>query len=230
MILLALDTSTEVASVALLRDATIDLRVEDGGRRHAERLLPMVDELLGAAGLRLADLDAIAFGRGPGGFTGVRLCASVVQGLAWGAGRPVVPVSSLQAVAQAALDRDPQAAGVLVCNDARMREVYWARFARGPDGLARPEGPERVDPPEAVALPRDPGSARGPVVGAGRGFAIHPQLDPARLGLARTWPELWPSAADVARLAVPAVAAGRVLPAAEAQPVYVRDRVAKPAP
>ncbi len=225
MMLLALDTSTETASVALLRDGEVEQRVEHGGRNHGERLLPMVDELLAQAGVRLADLDAIAFGRGPGGFTGVRLCASVVQGLAFGAGLPVVPVSTLRAVAQSAFEQDAAAQRVLVCNDARMGEVYWAWFERGSDGLAVAAGAEAVSAPEQPGLE----AAGSPTaIGAGRGFAVHPQLAVSARGLARLLAEVWPSAAAIARLAVPEVAAGRVLSAAAALPVYVRDRVAQP--
>lgn len=225
MILLALDTSTETASVALLRDGHVEQRVEHGGRNHGERLLPMVDELLAQAGVRLAGLDAIAFGRGPGGFTGVRLCASVVQGLAFGARLPVVPVSTLRAVAQSAFEQDAAAQRVLVCNDARMGEVYWAWFERGGDGLAQVAGPEGVSAPAQVVVE----AASSPAaIGAGRGFAAYPQLAASAPGLARILAEAWPSAAAIARLAAPEVAAGRVLSAASALPVYVRDRVAEP--
>lgn len=225
MILLALDTSTETASVALLRGGSVEQRVEEGGRSHGERLLPMVDELLAQAGVRLGDLGAIAFGRGPGGFTGVRLCASVVQGLAFGAGLPVVPVSTLRAVAQSALEQDATAQRVLVCNDARMGEVYWGWFERGDDGLAIAAGDEAVSAPEQVVV----GAAGSPpAIGAGRGFAAYPQLSASSPGLVRILAEAWPSAAAIARLAVPEIAAGRVLSAAAALPVYVRDRVAQP--
>jgi tRNA threonylcarbamoyladenosine biosynthesis protein TsaB len=225
VILLALDTSTETASVALLREGRVEQRVEEGGRSHGERLLPMVDELLAQAGLRLSDLDAIAFGRGPGGFTGVRLCASVVQGLAFGAGLPVVPVSTLRAVAQVALERDTGAQRVLACNDARMGEVYWAWFERGGDGLARASSPEHVSAPEQVAIDAAGSMA---VSGAGRGFAAYPGLATSSPGLARILADAWPSAAAIARLAAPEVTAGAVLPATAALPVYVRDRVAQP--
>src|SRR5688572_30876365 len=130
MRILALDTATEACSVALgIGDVEIERYVEVG-RGHAEQILPMIQELLAEGGVTLASLDAIAFGRGPGGFTGVRLAASVAQGLAFGSGVGVVPISDLAAVAHRALADRPEAMRVLVVNDARMREVYWCAFRR----------------------------------------------------------------------------------------------------
>jgi tRNA threonylcarbamoyladenosine biosynthesis protein TsaB len=150
----------------------------------------------------------------------------VTQGLAYGAGLPVIPVSDLLAVAQQALDLAPQARSVLVCNDARMQEVYWACATRAPSALALAAGAEQVGPPERVALPAE---LPGPVLGAGRGFAVWPQLalQPG-LALAQVLPELLPRAREIARLALPEWLAGRALPAEQAQPVYLRDDVAKP--
>jgi universal bacterial protein YeaZ len=224
MRLLALDTATECCSVALLDGERITSREAELGRGHADRVLPMVDELLAGAELRLDDLDAIAFGRGPGGFTGVRLAASIAQGLAFGAGVPVVPVSDLQAVAQRAMDADASVVRVLVCNDARMQEVYWGCFERGEDGLARAAGPERVGRPETV---EPPSHWNGAVHGAGRGFRVYPQLE-ARVGFAGLYPDLLPRAVEIARLAVPEVLAGRTVAPEHAVPVYLRDEVATP--
>jgi tRNA threonylcarbamoyladenosine biosynthesis protein TsaB len=132
MRLLALDTSTEACSVALLLDGEVYLRFEMTVRGHAELVLPMVEALLGESGIALEDLDGLAFGRGPGAFTGLRIATGVMQGLAFGANLPVAPVSSLAAVAE----QVPAAVGeaILVCNDARMGEVYWGVFGREADG------------------------------------------------------------------------------------------------
>ncbi len=228
MRILALDTATEGCSAALLLNGTLIGRELELGRGHAEQILPMIDELLAETGITLADLDAIAFGRGPGGFTGVRLAASVTQGLAFGAGLPVVPISDLQAVAQRVLGGDGTAVRVVVCNDARMQEVYWGCFDRGPAGLAVAIGDEKVGKPETVALPAGWSS---PVEGAGRGFAAYPELRSSRMGeqLAAVHDRLLPRAHEIALLAAPVLAAGGAVRPEEAIPVYLRDDVARPA-
>lgn len=225
MKLLALDTATECCSAALLIDGRLLAREAELARGHAEHILPMIDELLRESGLSLRGLDAIAFGRGPGSFTGVRLAASLTQGLAFGAGLGVVPVSDLRAVAQRALDEDQRVMRVIVCNDARMQEVYWASFERGEGGLAVAREPERVGPPANVRLPTGWEHAAG----AGRGFAIYPVLrDVAGVAVRSEWDRLLPRAAEVAGLAEAELIAGRLLDPAEAIPVYLRDDVARP--
>jgi tRNA threonylcarbamoyladenosine biosynthesis protein TsaB len=224
--LLALDTATENCSAALLIEGTLLTREEELPRGHADRILPMIDELLSEAHASLRQLDAIAFGRGPGSFTGVRLAATVTQGLAFGADLGVLPVSDLQAVAQRALQLDPSIHQVLVCNDARMSEVYWACFERGPDGLARLEGEEHVGKPSQVELPPVWSSATG----AGRGFVVYREALQAAVPTVSTnnqvLSELLPRAAEIALLAAPALAAGRLLPPEDAIPIYLRDNVA----
>ena len=229
MKILALDTATENCSAALLVDGNVRAHEIEMDRGHAERILPMVDNLLAEGHLSLSDLDAIAFGRGPGSFTGVRLAATVTQGLAFGADLGVVPVSDLQAVAQrvfgGAATADPSTARVLVCNDARMSEVYWACFERGEDGLARLEGEERVSKPSEVRLPQSWTSA----IAAGRGFSAYaaalqaavPAVSPTSAAVG-----LLPRATEIALLAVPVVASGRLLPPEAATPTYLRDNVA----
>src|SRR5687767_3120441 len=147
MKLLALDTSTEACSVALAIGDDVVERFELE-QRHGERLLGMVDELLTQGGIALTQLDAIAFGRGPGSFTSLRIGAGVVQGLAFGADLPVVPVSSLAALAQGS-----GAPKVLAAFDARMRQVYYGAFVRAGDGLVTPAGPEVVIDPAKLPLP-----------------------------------------------------------------------------
>lgn len=255
MKILALDTATEACSAALLIDGKITGRERDLGRGHAEHILSMIDELLREAALSLPQMDAIAFGRGPGGFTGVRLAASVTQGLAFGCGLPVVPVSDLRAVAQRILDVEPAASRVLVCNDARMNEVYWGCFERDAAGLASPSGEESVAKPAAVTLPATWGASAGsPVGGAavvgagtvplvsaaaaargviagGAGFAAYPELRSrfqAQVGTVHD--RLLPRAHEIARLAVPDLQAGRTVTPEEALPVYLRDDVVQPRP
>jgi tRNA threonylcarbamoyladenosine biosynthesis protein TsaB len=225
--ILALDTATENCSAALLIDGKLTARERLLERGHADCILPMIDEVLAAAGTSLAGLTAIAFGRGPGSFTGVRLAASVTQGLAHGAGIPVVPVSDLAAVAQRVLGDAATAQRVLVCNDARMREVYWGCFVRSSDDLAAPLGEERVSDPGAVALPAAWTAGPG-LYGAGTGFAAYPRLRDAFPAL--TISELRPRAAEIALLAVPEVVAGRLLSPEEALPVYLRDDVVRAPP
>jgi tRNA threonylcarbamoyladenosine biosynthesis protein TsaB len=227
MRVLAIETATEACSVALSLQGRLLLRHDEAGRGQSARVLLLVDAVLGEAGIRLRDLDAIAFGQGPGGFTGVRLAVGVAQGLAFGAGLPVLGVSTLQALAQRALGLHAAAGGVLVCSDARMGQVYTGAFRRGSDGLALPDGLERVCDPHAVDL--GDGAATG-WIGAGRGFAAHPSLT-ARLTarLTAIEAELLPDAAAVAALAIPRIAGGEAVRARDAAPVYLRDDVARPA-
>lgn len=220
--LLSLDTSTEACSAALYRDGEVALRFEITERSHADLILPMVDALLTEAGLSLSDLDGLAFGRGPGGFTGLRIATGVVQGLALGTGLPVAPVSSLAAVAE----QVPATAGegILVCNDARMGELYWGLFTRTADGSVELARPESVSPPERVEL-----GAVDVKHAAGNGLPRYPRLRErlAEAGL-QIHDGLYPRADAVARLGAIELAGGRGVPAEMALPVYVRDDVAKP--
>ena len=226
MKILAIDTATEACSVSLgIGDRCID-RYLELDRGHAEQLLPMIDTVLAEGGIGLSALDAIAFGRGPGGFTGVRLAASVAQGLAFGADVGVVPVSDLAAVAQHVIQMSPGARRILVVNDARMREVYWARFDVESGPVLR--GEERVSAAADVLLP-DSTSPAAEWAAAGRGLAVWPELaERCRAAGAKVHAGLLPRASEVLALARPVVAAGKMLPAEAALPVYVRDRVAEP--
>lgn len=241
MKVLALDTATENCSAALLMDGALLTREEELARGHAERILPMVDELLSQAQTALADLDAIAFGRGPGSFTGVRLAATVTQGLAFGARLGVVAISDLQAVAQRAFQIETVLTRVVVCNDARMKEVYWGCYERGPDGLARLEGEEHVSQPQDVRLPARWSTATA----VGRGFVAYREVLRTALPTVLVTPstaavpsppapdepfggltKLLPRATEIALLAAPAVSAGQLLPPEAAIPIYLRDNVA----
>jgi tRNA threonylcarbamoyladenosine biosynthesis protein TsaB len=229
MRILALDTATENCSAALFIKGACLEREQHLGRGAAEVLLPMVEALLAEGGIGLRDLDAIAFGRGPGGFTGVRLAASVTQGLAFGAGLGVVGVSDLRALAQRALGEAPHCLRVLACTDARMQEVYCGAFERGTSGLAAPAADERVVPPQQVSLPH--AWAAGPEPwGVGSGFGAYPQLGATLAGrLAGIRGDLWPRAREIAQLAAVEVTAGHLDPPERAQPVYLRDDVTQPA-
>lgn len=222
MKVLAIDAATEACSAALLADGALSERFEVIGRGHAGRLLPMADELLRAAGLTVRELDGIAFGRGPGGFTGLRVAAGIAQGLAAGADRPIVAVSNLAAVAAGAAGagRASGSGRVLACMDARMGQVYWAAYESA-DAIPRALTEERLSAPADVRLP--PGA---PWSGAGHGFSAYPEIA-ARLGdaLASVDAGVLPHAADIAHLAAGELAAGRGLSPAQGLPVYLRDDV-----
>jgi len=223
MKILAIDTATERCSVALWVDGEVLEQQKLLNRAHAEVILPMVDQLLSQAGSSLRELDGIAFGRGPGGFTGVRVAVSVAQGLAFGAELPVLPVSDLAAVAAAA-QRLHDVQRVLVCMDARMSEVYWGAFSVEERGLAVLDS-EHLSSPEHVAVPE-----ALTWFGAGSGFLADGEALRTRLGssLSGLDPGLLPSAYDVGRLAAEAYVRGEYLPAEQALPVYLRDQVAWP--
>ena len=224
MRILALDTATEACSAALLLDDTLVARYEEPKRGHAELILPMVDALLTEARISLHELDCLAVGRGPGAFTGVRIAVSVAQGLAFGAGRLIVPVSDLAALAQLAADRHG-ARHLLSCIDARIGEVYWGAFEVQPDGLVRGVSAEQVSAPAAVSV--SPGLQW---FGAGSGWAAYPQiateLERAGATLLGGDGTLLPRAQEIARLAVRDFAAGLAVSPELALPVYLRDQVA----
>lgn len=217
--LLALDTATECCSAALLHDGSVTARSEVIPRQHAQRLLPMIEELLGERQLRLQDVDALVFGRGPGAFTGVRIATGMVQGLAFAADKPVIAISNLAALAQRAW-REHGIETVAAAIDARMDEVYWGLYGLQ-DGVMQPLDDERVCAPEAVSLPAGVGS----VAGAGTGWQYAERL---AVTATQSWPQMLPDASDLITLALPRWLAGEVVDAADAQPVYLRDKVATP--
>jgi tRNA threonylcarbamoyladenosine biosynthesis protein TsaB len=221
--LLALDTATELCSAALFLDGVVAVREAWAPREHGGLILPMIEELLREHELDGTALDAVAFGRGPGAFTGVRLAVAVAQGLGYAWGKPLIPISDLQALAARALQAGP-ATRVLVCQDARMQEVYWACFERAADALTHCSE-EAVSAPERVALPQEWEQGQLAFVGAGSGFEAYVVLQQrfARQ-LQSVVPELRPHAREIAELAAQSGLAAAV-PAAQAQPVYLRDRV-----
>jgi tRNA threonylcarbamoyladenosine biosynthesis protein TsaB len=223
MKILALDLAADSCSVALWQHGELIGREAPAVRGHGAQLLSMVDEVLADAGIGLPALDAIAFGRGPGAFTGLRLAASVTQGLAFAAGLPAIPVSDLRALAQQ-LMAAPHAAGrVLVCHDARMGEVYWAGFSNV-DGHARADTAEAVSRPEAVIAPARSWLGGTAAAGAGSGFAVYPALADFGAGLAPLAADLRPRAREIALLAAFDGAAAAVTPEL-AVPVYLRNDV-----
>jgi len=226
--LLAIDTSSEACSVALALGAQVIQRHSVAPLRHAELLLPAVRELLDEAGIPLNSLDAIVFGRGPGSFTSLRIGIGVVQGLAWGTGLPVVPVSSLAAIAQQAIGlersgRQVASAGfILVAVDARMSEVFHGTYTLPETGVIQTVSVESVSAPGAVRIKHPERT-----IGVGNGFERYPEL--AELGdtLVQVRADLQPRATALITLARQWLQTEKPLPAAAAQPVYIRDRVAE---
>jgi tRNA threonylcarbamoyladenosine biosynthesis protein TsaB len=231
MKLLAFELSTEACSVALWVDGDVRERHEIAPRRHAELALPWADALLAEAGLAKSQLDAIAVGRGPGAFTGVRLGISIAQGIALALDRPALPVSTLAALAMRSLSLPAHAGAgrrVLAAIDARMQEVYAASyvFEAGDDGVPVPRAldAERVQPPDAVALPDDGGGWLGVGTGfAAQGGALRERLD-AQLHAFDA--EALPQAGDVARLAHVAWLRGEAIAPDLLEPAYLRNNVA----
>jgi tRNA threonylcarbamoyladenosine biosynthesis protein TsaB len=221
-IILAIETSSELASCALLigdnLGDTVLARESGGVRTHSQSVLPMVQELLAEAQVRLNDVDAIAFGAGPGSFTGVRTACGVAQGLAFGAGLPVLPLVTLEAMAEACRAKNG-ATDVLAVLDARMNEVYWAqyRFDGGWQVVVAPtlSGPEAVAPQPAEGL-----------AACGNGFSAYPDAFAGKDFAAGADAAIVPHARDLAAIGAAALAAGQGVPAAQAQPLYLRNKVA----
>ena len=217
MKLLAIETSTEACSVAVYADGQVFARHELAPRRHTQLVLPWADELLAEAGLAKSQLDAIAVGRGPGAFTGVRLAIALVQGLALALDRPVLPVSTL-----AVLAMQGQGDNILAAIDARMGEIYLGTFARDADGLVSATGPEILCAPSDAPIPD------APMQGVGSGFAAGDGALVTRLGgqLPGFDAAALPHARDLASLAVRAWQRGEAIAADALEPAYLRDKVA----
>ena len=226
MKLLALDCSTEACSVALLDDDKGEVEIieksEPAARQHTRRLLPLVDTLLADADVMLTQLDAIAFGRGPGSFTGLRICLGAVQGLAFGADLPVVPVSTLAALAQTAVNAGHKSPMIISTLDARMDEIYWAVFSAQEQGVELVDT-ERLTAPEQLL---DGHSLDlGTSVAVGSGYHYNDRISAA--SEFNTWDgEMLPSAKAIAQLARRDYLLGKTCRADEALPTYLRDEVA----
>lgn len=217
MLILALETSTELGSCALWRDGEVVEKFCPSGRSHSETLLPLVRDLLRDAGVKVSQLAAIAFGVGPGAFTGLRIACGAAQGLAVAADIPLIPVTSLEAMAALA-----GAERVLALLDARMGEVYAGRYMRVADGY-RLDGEICVAAPAELVLPGDSGW-----LACGNAPAAYPVLQ-ERLATAgiTLQPGVLPTASALARVAAPRAARGEGIDPALAAPLYIRDKVAK---
>nr|WP_218958692.1 tRNA (adenosine(37)-N6)-threonylcarbamoyltransferase complex dimerization subunit type 1 TsaB [Ursidibacter maritimus] len=217
--ILALDTATEACSVALLHQENISTLDELSPRTHTQRILPMIDELLKQANLTIKQVDLLAFGRGPGSFTGVRVGVGIAQGLALGAELPVVAVSNLLAMAESAYQQLGKTE-VVALIDARMNEVYFAQFGRNEDGWFEVVSEQVCSPEKAIEQIQ---VDRNPVV-VGTGWAAYSQFAEANLPLVVTDITL-PSARYMLSLAEQAYQQGKTQSAIEIEPVYLRNEV-----
>lgn len=221
-IILALDSSTDACSVALNIRGEIITRFELAAKSHTQRLLPMVDELLSGAELSLSRLDAIAFGRGPGSFTGLRICMGVVQGLAFGADLPVVPVSTLASMALGFHSKHPDInLPMLTCLDARMNEVYWGLYEIQ-QGLPILRNAEAVNAPAVLVGLDRPLELNRQFVALGQGlhYPEFSELNPVMTDL-----DVYPNAESIAKIAAKSVADGQIQSILGTLPVYLRDSV-----
>jgi tRNA threonylcarbamoyladenosine biosynthesis protein TsaB len=223
-IILAIETSSELASCAVAHGNALYSRESNGVRTHSQAILPMVQEVLLEAGLRLDQCDAIAFGAGPGSFTGVRTACGISQGLAFGAKLPAIGMVTLDAMAQACREHCG-ADNVLAVLDARMGEVYWAQYhfdaTVGAAGAWLTVSPPALCAPDAVA----PLQAEG-LVGCGNGFSAYPEALVHLACAATAHAGILPHARQLAQLGQLAFAAGKAVSAAEAQPLYLRNKIA----
>ncbi|PFH12075.1 tRNA threonylcarbamoyladenosine biosynthesis protein TsaB [Collimonas sp. PA-H2] len=221
--ILAIETSTELASAALLRGGQVITRESAGVQTHSLAILPMVQSLLAEAGISLAQCDALAFGVGPGSFTGVRTACGIVQGLAFGADLPVLPVVTLAAMAQACRDLNG-ADDVLAVLDARMGEVYWAQYRFADAHWQVIVEPTLSAPAAVLPLPLNPGAKA--LQACGNGLSAYAEAFAAAPFGAASLPDVMPNARQIAALGSSAFSQGKGLNAVEAQPLYLRNKVA----
>lgn len=225
--ILALDTSTENCSVALMINDRMITRSEVAPRDHTKKILPMVDEVLKEGGITLQELDALAFGRGPGSFTGVRIGIGIAQGLAFGAELPMIGISTLAAMAQAC-HRVHQSEQVVAAIDARMGEVYWGQYQRQHNGhwqavAINDDQAECVIPPQELAENLAPQTGTWTQAGTGwEAYAEHLEALPLEMEKGQV---LYPEAQDIAVLAQYQWQQGNTVDAEQASPTYLRDKV-----
>jgi len=220
--ILAIDTSTEACSAAIWIDGACRSQYALTPQGHSERILPMCDELLAEAGMSLEQMDCLAFGRGPGSFTGIRVGTAVIQGIAFAVDRPVVAVSSLRALAQNAFSQWGHK-NIAAAIDARMNEVYWGLYQLDEYSIMQLVGEERLSPPEQVTLPQTQ------IFGAGSAWASYTQTLQTSLGskLDAFNAECYPTASSIALIAEKEFSLGHAQSVEAIQPVYLRDRVAQ---
>ncbi len=225
MKILAIDTATEACSAALYIDGVITEQYQLAPREHTKLILKMIEALLDQSDIELLALDALAFGCGPGSFTGVRIATGVIQGLAFASDLPVLPVSTLAAIAQQAYD-DHQHQYVLSAIDARMEEMYWACYHLGDNGLMKLAGEEKVSSAQKVKLAVDLSTSWS---GAGSAWESYSEQLNAVLGIQvkAIYPDYLPHASSIVKLAVDDFQQGKAVEASQALPIYLRNDVAK---
>jgi len=223
--ILAIDTATEACSAALYIDGVITEQFKIAPREHTQLILGMIEALLDQSGIKVGELDALAFGRGPGSFTGVRIATGIVQGLAFASDLPVIPVSTLAALAQQAYDNHQQA-HVLAAIDARMGEIYWACYVKDENNLMRLSETEQVSPAESVVL-----TAGLSKFWCGTGSGWDSYKDQLKNILSDQVTEIYqdelPRSSSIVKLAADAFQRGEAIEASQALPVYLRNNVAK---
>ncbi|MFC3185411.1 tRNA (adenosine(37)-N6)-threonylcarbamoyltransferase complex dimerization subunit type 1 TsaB [Shewanella intestini] len=220
MNILALDTCTESCSAALISANQIYTRIADAPREHSQRLLPMVDEVLQDAEITIADVQLIAYGRGPGSFTGIRICTSMTQGLALGQDIPVIGISTLATMAQMAINTH-EATDIFCSIDARMNEVYWAQY-KNVAGIATLIGEEHVSSPDDVSLQFNQGAN---IIACGTGFDAYPQLLTLVNKITLSNTVKYPDASAMIALAQAGFNDNQHTNVDELAPVYLRDTV-----
>lgn len=229
MKILAIDTATEACSAALNIDGEITSEYQLAPREHTQLILNMIESLLADSGLCMSDLDALAFGRGPGSFTGVRIATGVIHGIAFARDLPVVPVSTLASIAQSTYN-DHQVEKVVAGIDARMGGVYWGCYQLANNGLMQLKGTEQVSPPGDVFIPEGQDS-KTPWVGSGSAWKPYKEelITSLNGAVTKAFDDYFPSSASIVQLAAYEYQQGNAVDAAKAQPIYLRNDVAKKA-